>query len=65
VDKYGILTRDVTRDECPWLPYDLVKGSKVKDFYGCTYGCVSYSGTPVNIDDTEVFYEIPINSVKF
>ena len=60
----GIMTRDVLMSECDWLPHDLHKGDAVKEFNGCTYGCISYNWIAVNIDN-DVFYEIPYDSVEF
>ena len=55
-----ILTRDVSRLECPWLDADMVKGQSVWTYEGCTYGCVSDNGRAVSIIDGKTpFFELP------
>lgn len=63
----GILNRDVTRDECHWLPTTMIKGTHVYDFVGCTYGCIRPSGIPIRFADTDdaPFLEVPADSVDW
>ena len=60
------LTRDVTRDECPWLDADLASGLEVHEFRGHTYGCISPLGIAVSVKPGEYpFFEVPINAIEF
>lgn len=56
------LTRDVTRAECPWLEADLPRGTVLRYFDGCTYGCISNRGIPASQDGNYPFFEIPDNA---
>ena len=60
-----IVTRDITRTECHWLDNDVKAGTKVYEYCGCTYGCVTPNGTAVALNpDQTPFFELPSNSVK-
>jgi hypothetical protein len=66
--RYGmkyILTRDVTKNECPWLDRDYKKGDVVYFYNGCTYGCITLTGEPFtkNPDQTP-FLELPRVAVE-
>lgn len=55
-----VLTRPVTRAECPWLDFDYPAGAIVYAYSGATYGCVSPSGRAVTEKDGETpFVELP------
>lgn len=57
--------RDVTRKECPWLDNDIVAGTKVFAYWGCTYGCISPSGRAVSLEQgKEPFMEIPVDALR-
>ena len=59
-----ILIREVTMEECPWLDRNMEEGELVEEFTGCTYGCITYSGTACNIKGMEGFRELPTNALK-
>jgi hypothetical protein len=63
----GVLNRDVTRTECPWLKEDLEAGTVVYEFSGHTYGVISYTGVPVQWKDegNEHFFEVPMDAVNW
>ncbi len=56
-----ILTRDVSKSECPWLEIALRSGSSVYEYTGQTHGCfdttkgVARMGMP----DQTPFFEVP------
>lgn len=54
----GILTRDVTRQECPWLGRDLAKGEEVYEKCGLVYGVIDI---PIVGEPCEAwpFFELP------
>lgn len=60
-----VITRDVTPEECPWLPQTLHAGTEVFRYYGYDYGCVSPNGVPVTLEaqDELPFYEVPRDAV--
>lgn len=49
------VTRDVTIDECWWLPMPVVaEGTLVYPYYGPTYGCIDHSaGRAVSLQPGE------------
>lgn len=60
-----ILSRDVSKLECPWLDNDMPKGMAVWSYEGCTYGCISGNGRAVSLVDGETpFFELPRNALK-
>lgn len=59
-----ILKRDITQNECEWLPRELKQGETVYEYTGHTYGCISETGIAVLIQEDNSFYEIPLNSVE-
>jgi hypothetical protein len=60
-----ILTRDVSRLECPWLDADMVKGQSVWTYEGCTYGCVSSNGRAVSKEEGKTpFFELPRDALR-
>ena len=58
------LIRNVTREECPWLPSDLAEGLRVERFTGHTYGCISPGGVAVIALGIEGFVEVPRDAVS-
>jgi len=64
---HGVLNRDVTLEECPWLPRELKQGDVVYSFIGCTYGCITPTGTAVSLTgpDESVFYELPSAAIDW
>jgi hypothetical protein len=60
------VTREVTRDECPWLRRPLREGQVVYCFGGTTYGCVDYQvGTPCSFKPGEnPFFEVPTDALE-
>lgn len=65
-DNYkGVLNRNVTRKECPWLDEDINLGTTVYKYYGPTYGCID-DGIPVTLlSDKTPFMEVPEDSVDW
>lgn len=63
--KKGILNRNVTRKECPWLNRDLNLGTIVYKYCGPTYGCIG-DGIPVTLKpDKTPFIEVPEDSIDW
>lgn len=59
-----ILSRAVTKAECPWLDEDLPAGLVVHKFTGCTYGCIG-AGIAVTRESGEhPFFEVPCDAVS-
>ena len=59
------LSRDVTQEECNWLPRTLGKGEKVYLYTGPTYGVVGL-GIPVTEKPDELpFWEVPADALEF
>ena len=57
------LIRDVPVAECHWLSRDYKKGEIVFEYYDCTYGCCSDTGTPcTEVNQTTPFFELPNDS---
>ena len=58
------LTRNVTTEECHWLPRDFVAGEIVYKYDGYCYGVISPNGTACTLIDSETpFYEFPTDSL--
>ena len=58
------VTRNVTKEECPWLERTVTKGEPVYRFYGCTYGCIG-AGVAVSYQDGKTpFFELPRDTVS-
>lgn len=60
-----IVTRAVTRDECPWLPRDIEAGERLFSYHGATYGVITPAGLPVSFTGTNEtpFFEVPRDAV--
>lgn len=58
-----VLTRGVTREECPWLSRDFKAGERVKPFNRPTYGCIGPSGTACSVDGDYPFFELPTDAL--
>lgn len=53
------LNRNVTPEECPWLPREMLYGETVYEFRGATYGYIG-SGIAVTFEaDKGPFFELP------
>lgn len=64
--KKGVLSRNVTKQECSWLDNDLEKGKTVYAFKGYTYGCISPTGVAVSDEPDKIpFYEIPKDAITW
>lgn len=63
-NKTGALNRNITQKECDWLVRDYPKGTKVKEFYGCTYGCIK-SGTACLLNGDTFFTEVPTDAITW
>jgi hypothetical protein len=69
-----IVTRNVTDEECDWLPFDLEEDMILRPFYGYTYGCISPTGVAVQpsqewLDEHNgyadtYFFEVPRDAVR-
>lgn len=61
-----VLTRNVTRSECPWLKQDFEKGDDVYEYEGHTYGCISPNGKAFTIRPNQTpFFELPGDAVEY
>jgi len=62
-----LLTRDVTQQECDWLPTDLPAGTEVFVYYGYTYGCCTPNGKAVTLggQDQLPFFEVPRDALGY
>lgn len=59
------LSRKVTQEECPWLERDYEEGEIVYAYYGCTYGCVTPSGTACSeVEGETPFLEFPTDALR-
>jgi len=60
VRRQMVTTRDVSVEECPWLP-EGIRGGTVLDCYsGATYGCISNRGRAMSEPGVEhPFFEVP------
>jgi hypothetical protein len=54
--------RDLTREECEWLPFDIPKGTHLREYVGHTYGVITRDGVAVEIDGR--FYEVPRDALE-
>jgi hypothetical protein len=58
------LTRDVTREECDWLDWDLPAGKLVYEWTGHTYGAITREGIAVTEQPGELpFFELPYDAL--
>jgi hypothetical protein len=62
--KSGTLNREITQNECKWLVRNYPEGTKVKEFNGCTYGCIS-SGTACLLNGDTFFTEVPTDAITW
>jgi hypothetical protein len=59
------LTRNVTKKECVWLDRTFKKGEIVYEYFGCTYGCISWKGRAFTKEENETpFFELPNDAVE-
>lgn len=62
----GMVVREVSTSECPWLKWRLNPGRVVYRYFGCDYGACSDKGIAVTDQPDETpFYEIPFDSVRW
>lgn len=63
----GIIARELTQKECPWLKRNLSKGETVYRYSNFTYGCIGEDGVAVSDkpNNENPFYEIPQDSVEW
>ena len=59
-----ILTRDVTRNECPWLLRDIKEGESFYRYDNHTYGCIAPTGVAVTAKGCTPFFELPADALK-
>lgn len=56
--------RDVTPDECPWLPETVPAGTEVFEWKDYTYGVASHGGVAVSrVEGEYPFFELPWNAL--
>lgn len=60
-----ILKREVTLEECPWLPRALECDSEVFEYTGHTYGCCSYTGIMVALTEPSSNHNPDCDAVSF
>jgi hypothetical protein len=59
------VTRDITLEECSWLPEPIKKGTIVYEYDGYTYGLVGDNGTAVCFTKHPApFYEVPLDALE-
>lgn len=62
----GMIVRELTLVECPWLDWRINPGRTVFKYSGCTYGCISEEGIAVSDKSDETpFYEVPFDAVRW
>jgi hypothetical protein len=54
-----LLTRDVTQEECHWLPRDYRAGETLWTFHGYTYGTVAHGMAMSEMPGANPFFEFP------
>lgn len=60
MNKVYKLIRDLTPEECGWLPETHPKGEKVFIYHGHAYGCIGPGGVAVSLREGESpFFEVP------
>lgn len=59
-----MVTRDVTRDECPWLPESIPMGSLVYLYVGHTYMVIGDSLPFTRRPQQPPFFELPRDAVE-
>lgn len=59
-----IVTRDITKKECPWLDEDVPSGTVVYAYRKYTYGCISSEGIAVHLYNQTEFFELPKNAIE-
>ena len=59
-----MLTRDVTREECPWLSRDIKEGEDVFMYQGYTYGCIAEGVAVCEVEGELPFFELPSDSLE-
>lgn len=59
------VTRDVTREECPWLDRKIKAGRILYEYLGDTYGCITSSGTACTVRlGVTPFFEVPTSAIE-
>jgi hypothetical protein len=58
------VTRDVTPDECDWLPETVPTGSVVQEYTGATYGAITDAGVACSWDGNTPFFELPWDALE-
>lgn len=65
VRRQMVMTRDVSVEECPWLPEGIPSGTILDCYTGATYGCVSNSGRAMSEPGVEhPFFEVPRDALS-
>lgn len=66
MQRKGMLNKDVTKKECPWLDKDLKKGKVVYEYTGYTYGVIGRMGVAVSDQSGKgPFYEVPCSAITW
>lgn len=62
-----LVTRTVTRNECPWLDGDIAEGELLYECRQATYGCVAWTGVAATRDSDGgyPFFEVPRSAVRY
>jgi len=53
------VTKDVTKEDYPWLDRDFQEGEIIFLYEGHTYGCITEEGIAMSLDGKEPFFEFP------
>lgn len=62
----GIINREITQKECPWLEKDLQKGKVVYKYNGYTCGVIGSNGIAVTEQPDETpFFEVPESAIDW
>lgn len=60
-----IVTRDIDKEECPWLDETIRANTIVYWYGGYTYGCIGDGGIAVTLEPEQTpFFELPFDSIQ-
>lgn len=65
IERTGSVRRTVTRAECFWLAKTVRVGTRVTEYFGATYGCISPRGIAVRLPRDTAFTELPTDAIEW